>query len=147
MLKNPKPSYLRLAKSNNIKIHKKLIKIEEGKWLPIKINKKSNFTFLSTGITSHIAKDLLNKPEFKNYSHYSLPLWGSNLKKKQINQVKKWKKIIILEDHLEDGGFGSWMRESLANNNVNCKIITWSLKKDVIGKVGTQNYLLKKYLK
>ena len=37
-------------------------------------------------------------------------------KKEQFNQIKKWDKIVVLEDHLEDGGFGSWIKESINNN-------------------------------
>ena len=54
--------------------------------------------------------------------------------------------MIIIEDHLEDGGFGSWIREAIGNNIKSCQIITWSLKNDIINKTGSQNYLTNKYL-
>ena len=66
-------------------------------------------------------------------------------KDKQKNQLKKWKEIIVLEDHLEDGGFGSWVKESINNTNINTKIISKYLNKNVVGKVGTESYLLKKF--
>ena len=57
------------------------------------------------------------------------------------------KKIITVENHLQDGGFGSWLTESLTldDNNYNTKIISKFLDKNVIGKVGSEKYLEKKY--
>ena len=66
-------------------------------------------------------------------------------KDKQKNQIKRWKEIIVLEDHLEDGGFGSWIKESINNTNINTKIISKYLNKNVVGKVGSESYLLKKF--
>ena len=69
-------------------------------------------------------------------------------KKEQFNQIKKWNKIVILEDHLEDGGFGSWIKESLNNKEIKTYIISKSLSNKVIGKVGSEKYLLENnYLK
>ena len=66
-------------------------------------------------------------------------------KKEQFNQIKKWDKIVVLEDHLEDGGFGSWIKESINNNKIKTYIISKSLSNKVIGKVGSEKYLLENY--
>ncbi len=66
-------------------------------------------------------------------------------KKVQFNQIKKWDKIVVLEDHLEDGGFGSWIKESINNNKIKTYIISKSLSNKVIGKVGSEKYLLENY--
>ena len=53
-----------------------------------------------------------------------------------------------MEDHLEDGGFGSWIKESLNNKEIKTYIISKSLSNKVIGKVGSEKYLLENnYLK
>ena len=53
-------------------------------------------------------------------------------KKKQYKNIKKFKKIIVVEDHLQDGGFQSWLNESI--NNKNCKITNvGSLSKIISG--------------
>ena len=143
IINNPQPSYLRLAKSDNLILHKKLPNLEPGKWLSI-INKQGSDkkTLLTTGNILYLAKNLLLSKAFKNYSLFSLPLWGMKFKKKQKNQIKKWKTIMVLEDHLEDGGFASWIRESLNNTKIKTEIISKCINEKVISKVGSQKYLL-----
>ena len=63
-------------------------------------------------------------------------------KKNQQKNIKKFKKIDVVEDHLKDGGFQSWLNECNDNPRLNSK----SLKKEVINKVGSKDFLMK-YLK
>ena len=57
IIKNPQPSYLRLAKAKNISLHKKIPKLKPGKWLPIvKSKDKNKKTFLTTGNIANLAK-------------------------------------------------------------------------------------------
>ncbi|MDB9735148.1 hypothetical protein OAA93_00940 [Candidatus Pelagibacter ubique] len=68
-------------------------------------------------------------------------------KDQQADKLKKYKQIVTVENHLQDGGFGSWLSESIIkkNNNMNTKIISKFLDKKVIGKVGSEKYLNSKY--
>ena len=50
-------------------------------------------------------------------------------------------KIIIVEDHLKSGGFGSWLTENISKNED--KINFFCIKNTVIGEVGSEEYLLK----
>jgi deoxyxylulose-5-phosphate synthase len=63
-------------------------------------------------------------------------------KKLQYNFIKKYNKIFVVEDHFQDGGFQSWLNESL--NKKNCKTIleSKSLSFAVVDKVGSKNYLM-----
>ena len=146
LIKNPQPSYLRLAKSKNTLSEKKTFNLIPGKWHNI-ITGKKNFrkTFLTTGNTSYLTKHLFSKNKYKDYHLFSLPIWGMKFKKKQIDQIKKWKEIIVLEDHIEDGGFASWLKESINNFNIKTKIISKNIQSSVIGKVGSEKYLLDKF--
>ena len=144
ILKTKKPFYLRLSKTKLLNNRIEKNKIFAGKWNRIK-KKSNNRTFLITGNILNYAVKLLSTKKYKNHSLYSLPIWGMKFKDKQKNQLKKWKEIIVLEDHLEDGGFGSWVKESINNTNINTKIISKYLNKNVVGKVGTESYLLKKF--
>ena len=68
-------------------------------------------------------------------------------KEQQIHNLKKYKKVITVENHLQDGGFGSWLSESLTknSNNISTKITSKFLDKKVIGQVGSEQYLNSKY--
>ena len=143
IIKHPQPSYLRLANSKNLILHRKIPNLKPGQWLSIVNSKKnSKKTFLITGNISHLAKNLLSKKQFNNYSLFSLPIWGMKFKEKQKKQIKKWDIILVLEDHLEDGGFGSWIKESVNNTKIKTKIVSKHINKKIISKVGSEKYLL-----
>ena len=143
IIKHPQPSYLRLAKSKNLILHRKIPNLKPGQWLSILNSKKnSKKTFLTTGNISHLAKNLLSKKQFNNYSLFSLPIWGMKFKEKQKKQIKKWDIILVLEHHLEDGGFGSWIKESVNNTKIKTKIVSKHINKKIISKVGSEKYLL-----
>ena len=136
---NPQPSYLRLDKSFNENIRNKPIKISPGKSFPL-VKGSSKKIILTTGNTLKYYKYFLKKNKFKDYNIYSLPLWGQKTKKDQYKFFKKYTEIITIEDHLHDAGFGSWLREALAENN-KIKIKNFSLNNKYLSKVGDQEYL------
>jgi transketolase len=142
LINNPQSSYLRLVKKSSYQNKNKLNKIKPGEWIRI-IKGDSDKTILMTGGASQIIKKILLKKKFKKYSLCSLPLWGMKYKKKQINNIKKWNKIITLEDHLVDGGFGSWLKESYKGKKTEIEIK--GLSSQVIGKVGKEQFLLSKF--
>ena len=145
LIKNPQPSYLRLDKSSNYKIHKKLPKVFPGNWIKISEGDKHNQNiYLTTGaVIEHVKKKFFKR---KTYSLYSLPMWGMKFKKKQFNYIKKHKQITVVEDHFQDGGFQSWLNESLNNKKCKTNIISKSIRSEVMNKVGSQNHLMN-YLK
>jgi len=145
LIKNPQPSYLRLDKSSNYKIHEKLPKVSPGKWIKVSDNLREKKTiYLTTGaVINHTKSNFFKKNKF---SIYSMPIWGMQSKKKQYNLVKNYKKIVVVEDHFQDGGFQSWLNEGMNNKICKTKIISKSISPSVIDKVGSQDYLMK-YLK
>ena len=68
-----------------------------------------------------------------------MPLWSMQSKKHKIQKIKKFNKIFVVENHLKDGGFQSWLNEC----NPESKIISKSLSSKVIEKVGSQSFLMK----
>jgi transketolase len=140
LISNPQPSYLRLDKNSTFKIHNTVPKIHPGKWLKISKNINSNCSFLTTGAVIEYVKNKFNKKNI--YSIYSLPLWGMKYKKFQYNYIKKYEKIFVAEDHFHDGGFQSWINESLHMKNCKTNVISYSISSDVINKVGSKEYLM-----
>ena len=135
----PLTSYLRLDKdkpSSDYTIRDK--QIVPGKIYKLKHGIKEK-VILTTGNVQNIAEKI-NK---NNHSIYSLPIWGMKTKKITQNYLKNFKQILTIEDHFEDGGFGSWVRECMKNTNI--KIITKSINSDVLKTVGSKRYLLNKF--
>jgi transketolase len=114
-----------------------------GVWNKVKLslNKK---IFLATSGGLHIAQQIIDSnSEFSNFGLYSCPIWGAKYKNLQQSQIDEFDEIITVEDHLLDCGFGSWIRESITDSNSHIKIVNKALNQNVIGKVGTEEYLLR----
>ena len=145
LLKNPQPSYLRLDKSLELNSKKKISKIYPGKWIYYNNKSKNKNIILSTGSVFRNCEKIANQN--KDYDWATLPIWSMKSKEQQIHNLKKYKKVITVENHLQDGGFGSWLSESLTknSNNISTKITSKFLDKKVIGQVGSEQYLNSKY--
>lgn len=142
LFNNPQPSYLRLGKAGEPTIHTDIPQLNPGQWVNVGKALSRN-TFLTTGATL----DLVNKwrllyPEWREYAHHSLPLWGMATKSAQAEFLVNFDKVISVEEHLDDAGFGSWLNESVQNiPNWDGRIHRIALKSNVCGAVGTQSVL------
>lgn len=143
ILNKPGPSYFRLKKAGEPNYNSKIKSLEAGIWNEIKnpINKK---IFLATSGGLHLAHQIQTRnDDYSDYGIYTCPIWGPKFKVLQQDQIDKFEEIITVEDHLLDCGFGSWIRESITKPNSHKKIFTKALSQNVIGKVGSEEYLLK----
>ena len=139
---HPQPSYLRLGKAGEPCIHKSIPVVEPGIWLAISESEKNIRSILSTGATLDLAHSFLNKKAGQGHNLYSMPLWGMKSKSKQVAQVARQHALVTIEDHLVDGGFGSWMMESLlAQPDLLAKIRIRALDSNICGMVGKQSTL------
>ena len=99
---------------------------------------------LTTGSVQKLALDIKFK-KYKNYSLYSMPIWGMKAKSIAKNMIKKFDEIITIEDHFHDGGFGSWLKECINDTNIKTQIKSKYINNNVINEVGSNEHLLKKY--
>ena len=146
LVNNPQPSYLRLGKSGEPCVHKQVPQIEPGKWLAVTHADGSNSAYLTTGATMDAVNKLLSqKNQLGNISHYSMPLWGMKLKNTQAQQVSEFNSVISVEDHLIDGGFGSWLLEAvLEQPELLSRIRIKSLDEKICGMVAKQSTMNEK---
>ena len=98
---------------------------------------------ISTGSTITDCINFLKKNKNHKYNWFSIPLWGMSTKKKQFNLLKKYNEIVTFENHLQDGGFGSWVGEILNQRKKNIKINVHNkfINSKVVGQVGSETYL------
>lgn len=145
----PQPSYLRLGRSNDPTYHATIPKLEPGSWLFCAGNPLASRVFLTTGGGLGIARKLLDThEEFCEWAVFSLPIWGMRFKGKQSEHVRSVEEVITVEDHFQDGGFGSWFREAVfADGITNLKIRNMFLDYSLCEAVGSQEYLHENYLK
>lgn len=143
IINNPQPSYLRLGKAGEPCIHAEVPEVFPGKWLAIRQGKKHGNTYLTTGATLELVNQLMVKnTDLKNWSFNSMPLWSMKVKEAQAQQVEKFATVYTVEDHLIDGGFGSWLLEATSTRpDLLARIKIKSLDSKVCGMVGTQSTL------
>ena len=141
--KSPQPSYLRLDKNEHEEVEFKKIPVSPGGIVKL-IDGNKKKILLTTGSIQNLAKNIRSK-KYKNYSLYSMPMWGMKAKNKVKNIIKRFDEIITIEDHFQDGGFGSWLKECINNTNIRTIIKSKYIDNNVINEVGSREYLLNKY--
>lgn len=141
LIKNPQPSYLRVGKAGEPCIHAEVPEVLPGKWLIIREGEKGGATYLTTGATLDLVNQLIVKnPNLKSSTLYSMPLWGMKTKETQARQVEQFENVITVEDHLMDGGFGSWLMEAISiRPDLLARIKIKSLDSKVCGMVAKQS--------
>ncbi len=140
IVNNPQPCYLRLGKSGEACVHSKVPEIAPGEWVNIRNGKQGGGTYLTTGTALGLVNELLeSNADLENWSLNSLPLWSMNTKKEQPEKLKYFSATHTVEDHLIDGGFGSWLLEAAsAHRQLLTRIRIKSLDAKVCGMVGKQ---------
>jgi transketolase len=135
LIENPQPSYLRLGRGGEVQIHRDdcMPIVKPGEWVLVDKGNLINadYTVVSTGTAASIAARI-----YPYAKQYTVPLWGMKYKAMQRDQSGP-RHFISMEDHLEDGGFGSWLLEAGCYMNIE------ALNPSVCGMVGTTEELLK----
>ncbi len=145
LVAHPQPSYLRLGKAGEPNFHAGVPDVAPGLWLPVAPAREPSTapkTLLSTGAALGIAMDWHQSDPYRQHAVHSMPLWGMASKARQLLAAQPFGQVETLEDHLQDGGFGSWLMESLIGKpGCNTTLQTHALSADVCGTVGSQNTL------
>jgi transketolase len=141
LVANPQPSYLRLGKAGERDFHGRVVPdLLPGRWNRIRAAEAgSRHLLLTTGATLELAILMRERPEYRGCEVCTLPLWGMVTKPLQPDQVAQYEIVTTLEDHLEDGGFGSWLSESLSwEPALRSRLRGRALSSEVCGLVGSQ---------
>lgn len=132
LIDNPGPSYLRLGKAGEPRFHDSIPEVAPGLW--VKVRDGSNESvLLSTGAALGAAVGRAD-----GRAVWSLPLWSMAAKGDQPAQIARHTRITTLEDHLADGGFGSWLAESVAGTPPAACIQPIALSAEICDLVASQ---------
>lgn len=143
LVENPQPSYLRLGKTGEKSFHAAPPHVCPGEWLAVQTGDPgSDETIVCTGAALQIAMEKPAESNRPRPSVYSVPLWGMQSKSSQRKWLNANPRITTLEDHLEDGGFGSWLLEAQSRiERPRSTITVRALDNRVCGLVGSQQTL------
>jgi transketolase len=109
-----RPAYLRLGNPNTPEFHPNPPSAAGGEWVLVAGSPESKNALLATGGALSSAIKFSRAREYSEFAVYSLPIWGMPFRDMQAEWVGKFDTVVTVEDHLIDGGFGSWLMESLS---------------------------------
>jgi transketolase len=132
LVANPGPSYLRLGKAGEPRFHEDIPAVSPGTWVLVRAGDDDS-VLLSTGAALGAA---IARAE--DQAVYSLPLWSMTAKSRQGDQVARHQAVTTFEDHLADGGFGSWLTESVAGTEAAARIRPIALSPVICDQVASQ---------
>jgi transketolase len=132
---NPRPSYLRIGKAGEPDLHgvrgifDGLLRVCDG---------GTDVAIVATGSVLKLAIDLASEREpEKRPSVFSMPLIKP-LRKEVKNILQGFKRIISLEEHVQEGGLFSALCEILPDTS---NIFSCSIPEEMTSAVGNQDYL------
>ncbi len=144
LVQHPQPSYLRLGKAGEPSFHSDIPKLSPGEWHEVHRGQRKGCALLATGTPLALAMDLKDTVPYEDFSVFSMPLWGMAQKNNQAQQVQEFERVVTVEEHLTDGGFGSFLLESLPQSaRLRDRIEIRSLDHIVCGAVGSKETLNK----
>lgn len=148
---NPCPLYLRLHKAGDPLLHDQPITVRPGSWLPIyqppsSQSEDQDCCVLVIGALSAKIVSIL-KDCAASISAFSIPLWGQPVSEEFAIHLRKFRRIISVEDHLLPGGFGSWLLELTASSKCETRIDPVTLPANSVGAVASEATLLAPVLK
>ena len=132
LIANPGPSYLRLGKAGEPQFHDTIPQVSPGTWVRVREGFESQ-VMLSTGAALGAAIARAD-----DQAVYSLPLWSMAAKTHQPSQLSHHESVTTFEDHLADGGFGSWLMESVAGSETAARILPVALSPEICDQVAGQ---------
>lgn len=144
LIQNPGPSYLRLGKAGERCIHPEVPLVAPGQWLNIHHGESGSGTYLTTGATLELVHRMFRGGSLvQKMSLHSLPLWNIKSKAFQAEQLARFTRVITVEDHLTDGGFGSWLLEALSSSHPALlpRVVVKALAPKICGMVAKQSTL------
>lgn len=117
--KSKKPTYLRIARNEIPEFLNKNHKFKIG--YPNQIIKGKKKLIISSGAMVYNCLEAIKKLDSDHYGLLNISSIKPLNQKAVVNFLKKYKKVITVEDHSYLGGLGSTISEIIAENNLNLK--------------------------
>ena len=149
---NPCPMYLRLHKVGEPKLSLDKSALELGGICcilnPNSGTSSTNSAKICIMAVGHLAERVvaLCKEKKSSTPVYSVPLWGKPANELFSSRLSEFDIVITVEDHILEGGFGSYAMEVAAMKSLKTRVIPVALGSNVIGCVAREETLIKPLL-
>ena len=136
--KNPGPAYIRVAKGGEPDITSKLANLELGKIREVKSG--SNLAIFTTGVMLHECLGTLTELTSQkiNPAIFHVPYLNPADEELIIKVAKNFEDILVIEEHLPNGGLFSMILEIIVRAGLCPKISQLSLPNEYASNYGTQ---------
>ena len=138
---NSVPAYLRIGNPGAPMVHATPVSVEPGTLIHVAGPPDGNRAIVTTGAVLAMANEWLSLPKYRDYGLYSMPAWGARYRARAMESLSPFTSIVTVEDHLLDGGFGSWVLESFAVASRTVDIEIKALDPAVAEAVGKEDHL------
>ena len=137
---NPGPSYLRLGKSGEKNYTNSDARTSPGHLNFIVEENNARKAVVVTGSALQDVMSYFPDSGVRDFDILSCPIWGMGLTAQLSETLSKYDRVVTVEDHLLEAGFGSWVLEGLEPSLRN-RLRTVGLNNNVCGMVGSQSLL------
>jgi transketolase len=141
MKEHPVPAYLRIGSPATPIVHDRPVRVTPGGLVHVAGPSDADRTLLTTGAVLDLAREWLTLPQYEGWALHSIPVWGARLREHSRGRLAGFAEIVTVEDHLLDGGFGSWVLETFATEEPRPRIGLRALDPRVAEAVGKEDYL------
>jgi len=134
------PAYLRLGKAKERVVHASRPKITTAPAI-MPIREGRGRAILACGSVAELGR---NVAAMTGAALYSAALWSMDKTTERaiLGFVENYDRVVVVEEHLKSGGFGSFVRECLEPRpDLQVRVRCLSLDEKVCGLVGSQAYL------
>ncbi|MFB9281306.1 transketolase family protein [Microbacterium laevaniformans] len=135
------PAYLRIGSPATPAVHTGPVAVEAGALLHVAGPVDTDRAIITTGAVLALAREWLDLPAYEGYGLYSMPVWGAAFRGRALDALAPFSRIVTVEDHLLDGGFGSWILESLSAEDRAVSVRIKALDPVVAEAVGKEDHL------
>jgi transketolase len=139
IMSSPSPTYLRIGKTGEANISQ--LPSKDIDKLNVVFNGENNLIITTGSISSEVkqAAEELNK-DYKGLICFATLTQLKPLKL-ELNFIKKFKKIITIEEHTLLGGLGSIINDFVLSNNLNARVLNIGLEDIIHDKIGSTEYM------
>ncbi len=137
---NEGPAYLRLGKAKEPVVHAARPKITHAPAI-VPIVEGSGRAVLACGSVAELGK---RAAAMTGSALYSAALWSMDQATEEaiVSLIETYERVVVVEEHLKAGGFGSFVRECLETRpDLQARVRCLHVHERVCGMVGSQHYL------
>ena len=139
-IKNQKLRLIRLERAPLKNIYDENVNLTKG-FNYLKRSENNDTLIISYGFMAHKLINYENKSKYNLMDLYKI----KPITNEFINEIKIFNKIITVEEHCRDGGFGSAIGEVILDNNLKINLKRFTLDEIYFFENGGREYLTEKY--